>query len=124
MEKIIVRNKLLKKGYTSSNFIRMTADYSFKSIDGFIKQYGLSKIMDDFKIMYKIDKDFCVSLTENIYIYHIVPPIEIMKEKLIPWNYVDSKIYAGDTWWEDDYTIIKDIKKLAIVDFIKKYKAY
>ncbi|MDQ2087847.1 hypothetical protein RBH29_15555 [Herbivorax sp. ANBcel31] len=156
MEKIIVRNKVLNKGYTSSNFIRMTADYSFKSFDDFIKEYGLGKIMnelfeeyinsgllsetvifknykkillegrdnEDFKIMYKIDQDFCVSLTENIYIYHIVPPIEIMKEKLIPWNYLDSKIYAGDTWWDDDDTIIKDIKKLSIVDFIKKYKAY
>lgn len=134
----------------------MTADYSFKSFDDFIKKYGLSKTMDelfeeyinstslsetdlfknykktlveekeneDFKIMYKIDQEFCVSLTENIYIYHLVPPLEIMKEKLIPWNYVDSKIYAGDTWWEDDDTIIKDLKKLSIVDFIKKYKAY
>ncbi len=156
MEKIIIRNKVLKKSYTSSNFIRMTADYSFNSFDEFIKEYGLSKIMDelfeedisvtllnetvlfknykkvlvkekeneDFKIMYKIDKDFCVSLTENIYIYHLVPSFEIMNERHIPWNYVDSKIYAGDTWWEDDDTIIKDIKKLSIVDFIKKYKAY
>lgn len=156
MDKLIIRNKVLKKGYTTSNFIRMTADNSFMSINEFIEEYGLIKIMaelyeeeistrsinesvlfenykkissgkkdnDDFKIVYKIDQDYCVSLTKNIYIYHLVPLIEISNEKLIPWNYVDSKLYAGDTWWEDDATILKDIKYLSIIDFIKKYKAY
>lgn len=156
MEKIIVRNKVLKKGYTSSNFIRITADYDFRSFDELIEQYGLNKLMDelfeeyttssnlnetvlyknyekiltdskpneDFIIMYKIDEEFCVSLTENIFIYHLVSPLKIITDRFIPWYYVDSKIYAGDTWWEDDNIIIEDIKKLSIVDFIKKYKAY
>lgn len=52
--------------------------------------------------MYKGDERFCVRLTVNIYIYHLVTPLEIMNQELIPWNYVDRKLYYGDTWWETD----------------------
>jgi hypothetical protein len=59
------------------------------------------KILDDekendyFEVMYKIEDEFCVSLTNNIYIYHLVPALKINEGEVVPWNYVDSKIYAG-----------------------------
>ncbi len=156
MEKIVVRKKVTKKGFVSSSFIRLTADYDFESVDDFIKKYSFSKIMNElfeeniqseslndtllyekykqinvdgnenehFEIMYRLDDEFCISLTENIYIYHLVPVLEINNQSIIPWNYVDSKIYAGDTWWEEDEDILNDLKSLSILDFIKKYKAY
>lgn len=74
--------------------------------------------------MYKLDDEFCVYLTDNIYIYHLVPSLEINNREVVPWSYVDSKIYAGDTWWEEDEEILSDLKSLSIIDFIKKYKAY
>ncbi len=77
-----------------------------------------------FEVMYKINDEFCVSLTNNIYIYHLVPTLEINKKEIVPWNYVDSKIYAGDTWWEEDEEILDDLNSISIIDFINKYKAY
>ncbi|MCT4688502.1 hypothetical protein [Vallitalea sp.] len=156
MEKIIIRKKVISKGHVSSNFIRLTADYDFKSIDEFIEKYSLKKIMNDlfeedisleslnhtilyekynqilldgkeneyFEVMYKLDEEFGVSLTANIYMYHLVPSIKIKNQEFVPWSYVDSKIYAGDTWWEEDEDILKDIKNISILEFIKKYKAY
>ncbi|MCG8513616.1 MAG: hypothetical protein MI740_05705 [Halanaerobiales bacterium] len=73
--------------------------------------------------MYKIDDEFCVSLKENIYLYHLVAPLEIGGKIFIPWSYVDSELYIGDTWWENDEVILNDLKCLSIVGFIKKYKA-
>lgn len=89
-----------------------------------------TQILDDgkenecFKVMYKLDDEFCVSLKDNIYIYHLVPSLRINDRGVVPWNYIDSKIYAGDTWWEADEEILSDLKSLPIIDFIKKYKAY
>ncbi|GAA0741798.1 hypothetical protein [Clostridium oceanicum] len=77
-----------------------------------------------FKIMYKLNDEFCVSIKEHIYLYHLVPMIEINNDMILPCNYVDSKMYIGDTWWQDDEEILGDLKKLSIIDFIKKYKAY
>lgn len=156
MKKIIVRNKVAKKSLASSNFIRLTADYDFSSVDDFINKYSLKSIMSElyeediqseslfeeliyekytqilddgkeneyFEVMYKLDEELCVSLTNNIYIYHLAPVLEINEKEIVPWSYVDSKIYAGDTWWEEDEEILSDLKSLSMIDFIKKYKAY
>ncbi|MGX8796056.1 hypothetical protein ACR6HW_08225 [Fusibacter sp. JL298sf-3] len=156
MERIVVRKKVTKKSLASSNFIRLTADYHFNSVDDFIKKYSLKSIMrelyeedtqseslyeeliykkyaqtlDDgkdneyFEMMYQLDDEFCVSLTNNIYIYHLAPVLKINEEEIVPWNYVDSRIYAGDTWWEEDKEILSDLESLSIINFIKKYKAY
>lgn len=156
MKKIIVRNKIARKSVITSNFIKLTADYDFKSINEMTEKYGIKYLMkklfdedvhvdkledslvykmydqilregkenDYFKTVYKVDDEFCVSLNENIHLYHLVSTIEVGNQTIIPWNYVDSKLYIGDTWWENDEAILRDLKFISIVDFIKKYKAY
>jgi hypothetical protein len=156
VEKVIVRNNITKKSYSSSKFIELTADYDFASVEEFVSKYGLKTVMfelfeelieaevitndklyteyikalesgianDSFAIMYKLDDEFCISITENIYLYHIVSGIEIANESVLPWTYVDSKLFLGDSWWESDEDIISDIQNLSVLDFIKKYKMY
>ncbi|WFR55935.1 hypothetical protein QA584_20270 [Anaerocolumna sp. AGMB13025] len=77
---------------------------------------------DSFVVMYKLDDEFCISITENIYLYHIVSGIEIANKTVLPWTYVDSKLFLGDSWWESDKDIIFDIQNLPVMEFIKKYK--
>jgi hypothetical protein len=77
---------------------------------------------DSFVVMYKLDDELCISITENIYLYHIVSGIEIANETVLPWTYVDSKLFLGDSWWENDKDIISDIQNLPVMEFIKKYK--
>jgi len=79
---------------------------------------------DYFVYMYKIDDEFCLNITDNIYLYHIVQNISIQNDLIVPWSFVDSKIYFGDSWWENDSTIISDFSKLTIIEFVKKYKMY
>lgn len=154
MEKIIVRNNISKKSYSSSKFIELTADYNFVTVEEFINKYGLKTVMfelfnekteaevitkdklyieylkvlesgianDSFVVMYKLDDEFCISITENIYLYHIVSGIEIANKTVLPWTYVDSKLFLGDSWWESDKDIISDIQNLPVMEFIKKYK--
>lgn len=156
MEKVVVRNSITKKSYSSSKFIELTADYEFATVEEFVNKYGIKTIMfelfedqiedevitndklyaeylnvlesgksnNSFLVMYKIDDEFCISISENIYLYHIVSGIEIADESLLPWNYVDSKLFLGDSWWESDEAIISDVQNLSIMEFIKKYKMY
>lgn len=76
-----------------------------------------------FKLVYKIDEEFAVHLTENIYLYHLAPTEEIYSA-IVPWIYTDSKIFLGDTWWEEDNTILHDLRNISIIEFMKKYKGY
>ena len=77
-----------------------------------------------FKVLFRLDDEFAVHLSGNIYLYHLIPKNGEVYTSLIPWFYADSKKYLGDTWWEKDFEIINDLKTLSIVDFYKKYKGY
>ena len=58
-----------------------------------------------FKVMYQIDGEFIVHLTENIYLYHIATKKEEIYSLIVRWYYVDSKKCIGETWWEQDNKI-------------------
>ena len=77
-----------------------------------------------FKVLFRLDDEFAVHLSGNIYLYHLIPKNGEVYTSLIPWFYADSKKYLGDTWWEKDFEIINDLKTLSIVDLCKKYKGY
>lgn len=79
---------------------------------------------NDFKILFKLDDEFAVNISQKIYIYHIIPKNGETYTSLTPWFYADSKKYLGDTWWEKDEQIIYDLKNLSIIEFYKKYKSY
>lgn len=77
-----------------------------------------------FIVAYKIDNEFAVHLTSNIYLYHIIEKKDNIYTKLVPWYYADSKKYIGDTWWEKDEEILHSIERLPVIEFFKKYKGY
>ncbi len=77
-----------------------------------------------FKIMYSVDDEFAVHLTENIYLYHMAVKKEEVYSLIVPWHYADSEKYIGDTWWEKDKEIIENLKSLSIIDFFRRYKGY
>jgi len=77
-----------------------------------------------FKCLYRIDEEFAVHLSENIYLYHLIPKNGEVYSSVIPWFYADSKKYYGDTWWESDDEIIDSLYNLSVLEFLKRYKAY
>lgn len=78
---------------------------------------------DFFSIMYKIDNEFAIHISQNIYIYHLSPKIELL-DTLFQWYYTDSKKYIGDSWWEEDEEIINSLQTLNVIEFLKRYKGY
>lgn len=86
--------------------------------------YDSGKDNELFKNMYQVDDEFAVHITNNIYIYHIATRKDKIYSSIVPWYYVDSKKYIGDTWWEKDEDIIESLKNLSIIEFLKKYKGY
>lgn len=108
--------------------------YSEEILNNSIKDTELYKLYNSaleldednklFKVMYQIDDEFAIHLTENIYLYHIATKKEKIYSLVVPWHYVDSKKYIGDTWWEQDSEIIENINKLSLIEFFKRYKGY
>lgn len=76
-----------------------------------------------FESMYKIRDEMAISIGRNIYICHIVD-LSIAGERLLPWDYIDSKNFIAHTWWENDNDVLKDLASLSVVDFLIKYNAY
>ena len=77
-----------------------------------------------YKVMYRINEEFAVHLTENIHIYHLMAESDKPYFNIVPWVYADSKKYIGDTWWEEDEEILENLQQLSIVKFLKRYKGY
>ena len=67
---------------------------------------------------------FGIVIDEHIYLYHYELDMCKQQNEIIPWEYMDSKKYIGDTWWFDDEEIINDIQQLPLTDFLEKYKGY
>ncbi len=138
-------------GYINSAFIELCGEKEYKSLHEFLTDYDNDDIMKKlyneevsntglyklynlaiesgednklFKIMYQIHDEFAVHLTENIYLYHIATRREKIYSQIVPWYYVDSKKYIGDTWWEEDSEIIENLNKLSLIEFYKRYKGY
>lgn len=65
---------------------------------------------------------FGVVIDEHIYLYRYDMQVYNHQKDLIPWMYVESKKYLGDSWWNEDTEIIADLKTLSVVDFCEKYK--
>ncbi|HEX3045562.1 MAG TPA: hypothetical protein VHY08_12455 [Bacillota bacterium] len=154
--KVIVRNRIYRKGELLSKLIMLTSDYEFDSVDGLRNHFGDTYIMKElfdenidqdkfeksllyrkyqeildtgkdnelFCLMYKIENDLVVSLSEHINLHHISTNLLVNGEYIVPWECVDSKLYIADTWWEKDEDIINDIRCLSFVEFMKKYKGY
>ncbi|MDF2804275.1 MAG: hypothetical protein K0S61_4180 [Anaerocolumna sp.] len=115
-------SKIMKKVYCEeiidSNLDETELYKSYKSA------YDSGEDNELFKNMYQVDDDFAVHITNNIYLYHIATRNDNIYSLIIPWYYVDSKKYIGDTWWEKDGEVIESLKKLSIIEFLKKYKGY
>jgi len=79
---------------------------------------------DFFSVLYRLDDEFALELSSNIYLYHLIPQKNDIYTLLVPWLYADGKKYLGDTWWEGDDEIINNIKSLSVVEFLKRYKGY
>lgn len=90
----------------------------------FIDVQTTQKDNADFKYMYKIDADFAVHLSANIYLYHLVSKDDVLYPPFIPWHYVDSRVFLGDTWWESDEEVLQNLVVLTTVEFLKRYKGY
>ena len=149
MEKIIVRKKIVIGA--NSRFAMSVADIEFHTLNEYLMHYGkdyvlselfmedketIGKIKDQyseqltteksdlFSLMYKVNDDFALLITEHIYLYHLEKQFNIAGESLIDWYYVNSEKYIGDAWWFDDEEILNDIENLSITNFFKKYKGY
>ena len=71
----------------------------------------------------KINESVGLFLDANIYIFHLFSKGSISTD-IVPWYYPDGQIYLGDTWWEDDEEIIRNIQKMSILEFLENYKGY
>ncbi len=77
-----------------------------------------------FKVGYKIREDMVVRITNHIYVSRISEDYIVDKNRIVPWNCMESEVYIADTWWEEDKDILKDFVNLSYLDFIVKYKMY
>ena len=82
---------------------------------------GESKI---FSWMYILNNNFGLVIDSNIYLYHYNQEMYEQQKEILPWVYMESKKYLGDTWWFNDEEIIRDIQELPLLDFLLKYKGY
>lgn len=149
MQKTIVRNKIVVGA--NSRFAMSVADFEFHTLNEYVMHYGKDYVLSElfmedketinilqeqflkqmateksdlFFLMYQLDDEFAVLITEHIYLYHLENQLNIGGECLTEWYYANSVKYIGDTWWFDDEEILNDIVNLSIKDFIKKYKGY
>lgn len=154
MEKIIVREKVLRLGQTWSNFLDMTQDKSYNSTKELLKDFNekevLSRIFqEDVNSSILVDSSLFKMYTKALYdgkdneffkvmykinerfAVHVSKNIYLyhltIKEQIydvVPWEYADSEKFLGDSWWEADEEILENIKSLSIIDFLDRYKGY
>ena len=146
MEKIVIRTKIVSG--ISSAIIRESEEE--EEICDLINRMGerelLKKIFDEevlydvllkeyekfrkgiespfFSWMYVVYPKYGVVLDEHIYLYHYNPQIYNLCQTHIPWGYMESKKYLGDTWWTEDKEILRDLQILSTIEFLDKYKGY
>lgn len=70
-----------------------------------------------------MDDEFGVFIGANIFLFHLFPKGKIYSD-IVPWYYTDGQVYLGDTWWETDAEIVKNIQTLSVIEFIKNYKGW
>ena len=68
---------------------------------------------ENFAWMYVLNEKFGIVIDEHIYLSHYELDMCKQQNEIIPWEYMDSKKYIGDTWWFDDEEIINDIQQLS-----------
>ena len=108
-------------------FLEDISSKDFLSSDLYLSFTDAQKVQkdnSDFKYMYRVDVDFAVHLSANIYLYHLVSKDDVLYPHIIPWYYVDSRVFLGDTWWESDEEILQNLIALTTVEFLKRYKGY
>lgn len=77
-----------------------------------------------FADMYILSPNFGIVIDEHICLYHCNPDIFYAQKNTLPWIYMESKKYIGDTWWFKDEEILQDIQKLSIIEFLEKYRGW
>lgn len=87
-------------------------------------QFKEGKKSSYFAWMYVINSSFGVVLDEHIYLYRYDMQVYNYQKEWIPWMYVESKKYLGDTWWNEDSEILSDLKTISVIDFLDKYKGF
>lgn len=81
---------------------------------------------EEFYMMYRFNDRFAIHLTHHIDLYHLAVPDDEwgILASLIPWHYVDSCRFLGDTGWETDDEILENMNKMPVIEFLKHYKGY
>lgn len=81
---------------------------------------------EEFHVMYRFNDEFAIRLTHHIDIHHLALSDDEwgILASIVPWHYVDSCCFLGDTWWETDNEILENINKMTVVNFLKRYKGY
>lgn len=81
---------------------------------------------EEFYMMYRFNDRFAIHLTHHIDLYHLAVPDDEwgILASLIPWHYVDSCRFLGDTGWETDDEILENMNKMPVIEFLKQYKGY
>lgn len=137
MEKIILRKK--DAPHAASNYIKYESMGSPGDLTDFLKivykdpePYELLKKTyeehtrenksDHFCTAYLLGKDLAVVIDQHITFCTLCERTENPNEKRIPWRYICSSRYMGDTWWFTDEEILSDLMELNSVDFLLKYK--
>lgn len=146
MKEIVVRKKILFPGAVSSSLCKYSQDelktivknekrnellknifseeHTYEELNNSYRNLLRDKIKsnDKFVVAYKIDEEFALFLDANIYLLHFFKE-EVLSD-VIPWCYADAKKYLGDTWWESDDEILRNIQKLSTIEFLRKYKGF
>lgn len=79
---------------------------------------------EEFCWVYMVDPEFGIKIDSHIHIFHFREDYSQHEQKLFGWQYPDSIMYFGDSWWFEDEEILHDILHLSIIELLKKYKGY
>lgn len=131
-KKIIVRNKVLHLGYVISasiNFFHEPLEELLPaSIKGISTQTILKELFQDEIETHDIPSSKLYQKylsAKSGLVDNAVPDDEWgILASLIPWHYVDSCRFLGDTGWETDDEILENMNKMPVIEFLKHYKGY
>ncbi len=79
-----------------------------------------------FRKLYKISKNFAVSIEAHTYLYHVKKLYidDSYNEELFPWYTICSVHDIADTWWETDDEILADMSGMSFIEYVEKYRMY
>jgi hypothetical protein len=81
-----------------------------------------------FQKLYRISKNFAVSIEAHTLLYHIHDISyyidETREDILLPWFIICSISDIADTWWETAEEILNDMEHLPLIKYVEKYRMF